>query len=161
VTKERSVELGIYAAPSRAPRAPAKGAWECLQPIDTAPWAPCSRSGYWYIILSYTIPNSELGYYVPSQIPGWDIMCHLKTRARVLCTIPGYVLVYSRPKFGVVAQDSGSRLAGTCDVMKPHLHSRASLSGACELSTGAPKWPNRVIIVIVIRMDINPCKQVV
>jgi hypothetical protein len=28
-------------------------------------------------------------------------------RARLWCTIPGYVLVYSGPKFGTVAQDLG------------------------------------------------------
>src|SRR5687768_5594711 len=40
-----------------------------------------------------TIPNSELGYHVLSQIPSWDIVY-----------IPGHVLVYSGPKFGTDRQ---------------------------------------------------------
>jgi len=44
----------------------------------------------------YTVSNSELGYHVLSKI-----------QAGVLCTILRHVLVYSRLKFGTVAQDLG------------------------------------------------------
>jgi len=77
-----------------------------------------SYGGWALCRINCTIPNSELGYYVLSQILGWDIMYYLEYCAGMFCTIPWYVLVYSEPRFGDRAAQDLSPL-GPCRALAP------------------------------------------